>query len=87
VKHQRERHPSESGSWHRLTRMQAEKAWEAEDVLVETIPTRLTPSNQKVWLCLHCLDLPSEVSWLTFEDAEKHIQRRYVKNSLIASRS
>jgi hypothetical protein len=79
VRHQRENHPSESGSWRQLTRRQAEKAWAAEDELVETMPIRLTPSCQKVWLCLHCLDLPSEVSWMALDDVEKHIQKKYVE--------
>jgi hypothetical protein len=50
----------------RLARIK--EMWEIID------PTFAIPSDQKVWLCLHCLDLPDEHPWMTSEKLEHHLQ-------------
>jgi hypothetical protein len=53
-----------------LTASEAEVARHEEDMLeASTIP-----SDRKVWLCLHCLDLPAEESWMTLEGIEYHVK-------------
>jgi len=72
VKHQRERHSSDPGNWRMLTASEAKVARDEEGKIQGVIP-----SDQKVWLCLHCLDLPAEESWKTLEDVESHVQHRH----------
>ena len=64
--------------WRKLCPEDVEVARSQENMLVLTLPTVMQPSNQVVWLCLHCLGLPSEVSWKVLNDVEMHVMDQYV---------
>jgi hypothetical protein len=60
-------------------------AREGEEMWVATLPKCITPSDQMVWLCIHCLDLPLEGTWQTLEDVRDHVQHRcIVPQNLVA---
>ena len=61
-----------------LTASEVEAARADEEMWVTTLPKIITPSNQIVWQCLHCLDLPAEISWQTLDDIKNHIQHQCV---------
>jgi len=77
VKHQREYHPARTGDWRRLSDREVEVAREDEEDWIEKLPECVVPSNQMVWQCLHCLDLPWEEPWQTLDDVRDHIQHRH----------
>jgi hypothetical protein len=57
-----------------LTASEAEVARDDEEKWANVYPNFVIPSDRKVWLCLHCLDLPAEESWKTLGGIQDHIQ-------------
>jgi hypothetical protein len=79
VKHQCEYHSlSTSCSWRRLCPEDVDMARLQENMWVLALPKTMQPSNEVVWLCLHCLDLPSEEAWKVLDDVETHVKDQYV---------
>jgi hypothetical protein len=79
VKHQCEYHRfSTSCSWRKLCPEDVDMARLQEHMWILTLPRAMQPSNQVVWLCLHCLDLPSEEAWKVLSDVETHVKDWYV---------
>ena len=64
--------------WRKLDPDEVETAREQEKMWVVSLPKSLAPSDQVVWLCLHCLDSPSEDAWQVLDDVEAHVQDQYV---------
>lgn len=77
VKHHMENHFPGVGCWRMLLPHEDEQARQSEKALLE-LDSAVLPSDQVVWICMHCQDLPTELLAMSLPEVENHLIQKYV---------